>query len=107
MQIKSVVSAAAIVLAFSVGSASAAERFSTLDGVSAQPMNAAEMTAVQGTAVIISAIANRPASVVHDGNLTLLILSGTSQAEQFGRREVDLLTSTFTILVAEASRFIE
>jgi len=106
MQIKLLVSAAAIALAFSVGSASAAERFSTLDGVSAHPMNAVELTAVKGTAVTISAIASRPAGV-HFGQLTLETLAFTSQAEQSGSKLVDLVSSSFIILVAAASRNIQ
>ena len=48
MQIKSILSAAAIVMAATVGSASAAERFATLDGIAAAPMSAAELSFVRG-----------------------------------------------------------
>ncbi len=46
MQIKSIVAGAAIALAATVGSASAADQFATLDGVTAEPMNAGEMDRV-------------------------------------------------------------
>ena len=48
MQIKSIVSAAAIALALGLSSASAAERFATLDGIGAWPMNAWELSLVRG-----------------------------------------------------------
>ncbi len=48
MQIKSILAGAAIALAASVGSAYAADPFTTLDGVQAQPMNTAEMDGVRG-----------------------------------------------------------
>ena len=54
MQIKSILAAAAIALAASVGSASAADPFTTLEGVQAQPMNAAAMEAVRGRVAIVS-----------------------------------------------------
>ena len=50
MQIKSILAAAAIALAASVGSASAADQFSTLDGVTVQPMMNIEMDQVRGGA---------------------------------------------------------
>ena len=50
MRIKLFVSAAAIALAATIGSASAADQFSTLDGVPAASMSAGEMAAVRGTA---------------------------------------------------------
>ena len=48
MQIKSIVAGAAIALAATIGSASAADQLSTLDGVSAQPMSSAELDSVRG-----------------------------------------------------------
>ena len=48
MRIKTIVAGAANALAATVGSAYAAERFSTLDGVSAQPMSSAELDSVRG-----------------------------------------------------------
>ena len=50
MNIKSILAGAAIALAASVGSASAADQFSTLDGVPAASMSARDMAAVRGTA---------------------------------------------------------
>ena len=47
MQIKLIVAGAAIALAASVGSASAAE-MSTLEGIPAEPMTAAELASVEG-----------------------------------------------------------
>ena len=48
MQIKSIVAAAAIALALGLSSASAAERFATLDGIGAWPMSAWELSSVRG-----------------------------------------------------------
>ncbi len=48
MQIKSIVAGAAIALAASVGSASAADQYSTLEGIAAQAMTPQEMGAVVG-----------------------------------------------------------
>ena len=50
MQIKLLVSAAAIALAATVGSATAAEQFTTLDGVIAVAMPSVEQDAVRGSA---------------------------------------------------------
>ena len=46
MRIKSILAGAAIALVWSVGSAYAAEQLATLDGVTAEPMNAGEMDRV-------------------------------------------------------------
>ncbi|MCZ6862903.1 MAG: hypothetical protein O7I42_22000 [Alphaproteobacteria bacterium] len=51
MHIRSISILAAVVLASTAGAASAAERFSVLDGVAAEPLTAHEMDIVQGTAV--------------------------------------------------------
>ncbi len=48
MHIKSIVAGAAIALAATVGSAYAADQFTTLAGVPAEPMNAGELAAVVG-----------------------------------------------------------
>ncbi len=53
MQFKSIVAGAAVALAATVGSASAADQFATLGGVTAEPMNAGEMAAVVGAVFII------------------------------------------------------
>ncbi len=50
MQIKSILAAAVIALAASVGSAYAADSFATLDGVSAQTLSGLEMDQARGTA---------------------------------------------------------
>ncbi len=49
MQIKLLVSAAAIALAVGLGSASAADQFTTLDGIAAQTMTQQELAKVVGT----------------------------------------------------------
>ena len=54
MQIKSILAGAAIALAASVGSASAAEQFATLDGVSAAEMTPQEMGVVVGASAELS-----------------------------------------------------
>ena len=48
MLIKSIVPAIAIALAATIGSASAADQFATLEGVAVMPMTAHEMALVQG-----------------------------------------------------------
>ncbi len=53
MQIKSIVAAAAIALAASVGSASAGDEFGTLGGVSAESLSSVEMAAVVGDHLFI------------------------------------------------------
>ena len=58
MLIKSLVTCAAFALAISVGSASAAEDFSTTSAVPAEPLTASEMAAVVGAYI---ANANPPA----------------------------------------------
>ncbi len=53
MQIKLLVSAAAIALAATVGTASAADEFMTLDGVTADVMAASELSATAGAGIAI------------------------------------------------------
>ena len=50
MQIKLIVSATAIALVAGLGSAAAAEQFTTLEGVTAVPMSTVEQDAVRGSA---------------------------------------------------------
>ena len=50
MRIKAIVAGAALALAATIGSASAAEQFATLDGVMAVAMSNADKAAVTGTA---------------------------------------------------------
>ena len=54
MQFKSTLLGTAIVLAISVGSAQAADQFTTLAGVPAQPLTVAESAAVVGNAFTVS-----------------------------------------------------
>ena len=53
MHIKSILAAAAIALAATVGSASAADQFATLDGVTVQPMNAVELDQIRGNGITL------------------------------------------------------
>ncbi len=53
MRIKLIAAGAAIALAASVGSASAADQYSTLEGIAAQAMTPQEMGAVVGAHVLI------------------------------------------------------
>lgn len=48
MRITTLISAAAIALAATFGAASAADQFTTLDGVAANPMSSGELDAVKG-----------------------------------------------------------
>lgn len=50
MRIRSIVPAVVLALAASVGTASAAEQFSVLEGILAEPMNTAELDDVRGAA---------------------------------------------------------
>ena len=52
MRTTSILTATAIALVATVGSASAAERFATLDGIAAAPMSAAELSFVRGRILI-------------------------------------------------------
>lgn len=52
MRVKAIAVAAAIALVSAVGSASAAERFSTLGGVPAEPLSAVEMASIKGRVII-------------------------------------------------------
>ena len=56
MQIKSILAAAAIAIAASVGSAYAADQFITLEGIQAVPMNTAEMDGVRGQNISVGAV---------------------------------------------------
>ncbi len=53
MHIKSIVAGVAIALAATIGLASAAEQFATLERVTAEPMKSDEMAAVTGEHIII------------------------------------------------------
>ena len=53
MQIKSIVTAAAIALAATIGSASAADQFSAIEGIPAEFMSAGDMDAVVGGAIYL------------------------------------------------------
>ena len=64
MQIKLIVSAAAIALAAGLGSASAAEQFTALEGITAEPLNAVELDRVRGANLDLSGIVGVPTSVV-------------------------------------------
>lgn len=48
MRITTLVSAAAIILATTIGSVSAADQFTTLGGITAAPMSSSEMNSVKG-----------------------------------------------------------
>ena len=52
MQIKPILAAAGIAVAATIGLASAAERFATLDGIAAGPMTAEELSKVRGAMII-------------------------------------------------------
>ncbi len=54
MHIKAIVSGAAIALATTIGSASAADQFSTIMGVEAQAMTNHEMEDVRGSGVLLT-----------------------------------------------------
>ena len=66
MRIATVVSAAAIALVAHVGTSSAGDSFSTLNGTKADPLTSSEMAAVQGTARLVGfgtfSVAKRAAS---------------------------------------------
>ena len=52
MQFKSILAAAGIAVAATVGLATAADRFATLDGIAAGPMTAEELSKVRGAMII-------------------------------------------------------
>ncbi len=53
MQIKSILAGTALALAATIGSASAADEFMTLDGVAADVMSATELSATVGAGIVI------------------------------------------------------
>ena len=53
MQIKSILAGTALALAATIGSASAADEFMTLDGVTADMMTASELSATAGAGIVI------------------------------------------------------
>ncbi len=53
MQIKSILAGTALALAATIGSASAADEFMTLDGVTADMMTASELSATAGAGIAI------------------------------------------------------
>ena len=91
MLIKTLVPAVAIALASTFGSASAADPFSTLDGVSAQPMNSEELAAVSGKVLTIAF------DVVPTPFLSLF---NVSRIRDTGNFSLDAVTFTMDILVA-------
>ena len=93
MRLKSSLLGAAMVLAFSIGSASAADQFSTLDGVSAQSMNAVELAAVHG---MVLRIEFQQVAVP-----TLIRLNGNTHLKATGKVLVDLALSALVILPAD------
>ena len=64
MQIKLIVSAAALALAAGLGSASAADRFTALAGITAEPLNAVELDRVRGADVNLRGLLNVPSDTV-------------------------------------------
>ncbi len=64
MQIKSTVAAAAIALAATIGSASAADQFSTITGVEAQAMTNQEMAVVRGSEFVLLTITITPSPLI-------------------------------------------
>ncbi len=61
MRIKAIVSGAAIALATTIGSASAADQFATITGVEAQAMTNQEMEVVRGSGVRLTVTITPPA----------------------------------------------
>ena len=62
MHIKSIVAGAAIAFAATIGSASAADQFATLDGITAQPLTAADMGSISGRVITITVVAIDPST---------------------------------------------
>ena len=67
MHIKSILAAAAIAIAATFGSASAADQFTTLEGIQAVPMNTAEMGQVRGTEILLVLDESIPGETFLDG----------------------------------------
>ncbi|MGR3718005.1 MAG: hypothetical protein ACU0B1_14810 [Thermohalobaculum sp.] len=63
MHIKSILTAAAIALVAGLGSASAADQFTALEGITAEPLNAVELDRVRGANLDLSGLAGVPTSV--------------------------------------------
>ncbi len=82
MHIKSIVAGAAIALAATIGSASAADQFATLAGITAEPIPEAELAKVIGSGVLASPGPNDLCATIADRSvggteLTAVISSAT------------------------------
>ena len=64
MHIKSILTAAAIALVAGLGSASAADQFTALEGITAEQLNAVELDRVRGADVNLRGLLNVPSDTV-------------------------------------------
>ena len=76
MQIKSIFAGAAIALAATIGSASAAEQFTTLEGVTAVAMSSVEQDAVRGSAAHFTVTTSRAGLINPDTPAAATPLAG-------------------------------
>ena len=94
MHIKSILAGVALALAATLGSASAADPFTTLDGIPAATMSAAEMAAVSGLALHDLHI-HAPGAT---GSAVALVLTDHLDGDQFlfndGLREATIASGT-------------
>ncbi len=64
MHIKSILTAAAIALVAGLGSASAADQFTALEGITAEPLNAVELDRVRGASIDLRGLDHVPSDTV-------------------------------------------
>ncbi len=85
MHIKSIVAGAAIALAATVGSASAADEFSTLDGVTAEQLTPPELEIVRGADIVYynRKDTTEPVKTVDSGELHYDVYYGLGPPEAF------------------------
>ena len=92
MHIKSILAVAAIAIAATVGSASAADQFTTLDGITAQAMTAQEMGVVEGRlgklALSLPGFAGQPAAGKANFHAAAALTAQTAKMIQTGHTKV-------------------
>ena len=86
MRMKTTATLAALALAFTLGTASAAEKFTTLDGDTAEPMKAEEMAATTGQAAPVTiTIQDNGALALLNFNLDLKFLFKSLALDAFDK----------------------
>ncbi len=83
MQFKSILAAAGLAVAATIGLASAAERFATLDGIAAGPMTAEELSSVRGGVIVIRGLPPMDTRIITDGVFQVKFVEDKLTVEAF------------------------